>query len=87
LIKSITLAAFDRKIDGLCHAASDTVKVGAEREVVQLHLLLICRRYQISVPVQQLKIDRLIAMVLIYLRIESRSPQIKLNRHKTRAGI
>ena len=73
LLNSIALAAFDSEIYGLCYAAANSIKIICRRQIAQLDLLLICRGDQVSIGVQQLKRDSLIAMVLIDLSIQSRT--------------
>ena len=76
------LSAPYRKINRLANIAANAIYISSGCQIFQVYLLVACRCDKISVGIEQFEMYRLITLILIYLRIEQRTPQLKSNLDK-----
>src|SRR4029079_8225816 len=72
----------DREIYSRRDTAANTINIRSGRQAIQHDLLLRRCRDQVTVCIQQLKVDLLVAMILIDLSIEVRAAQLERNFDK-----
>ena len=75
----LSLLTFDGEINRLCDAAANTEYIVSKCKITEFDPIVLGGRDYVSISIQQLEIDALVSVVLIYLRIEPVTSKRKRN--------